>query len=114
MSCQYLGLLDSVRIQVSNKGKDIKKNDSTFEKHDQFLAAVQASYLLNMFDNYPGANEEIIGQIKSTDEVVTFILEMLNYFGVNLYYDPSNEKERQDDEDDLYVYCQVRIFITVL
>ena len=84
MSCQYLGLLHSVRIQVSNKGKDIKKNDSKFEKHDQFLAAVQPRFLLNMFYNYPRANEEIPGQTRSTDELVTFILEMFNYFGVQI------------------------------
>ena len=38
------------RVKVTNKGKEIKKNDSTFERHDQFLAEVQKSYLLNLFE----------------------------------------------------------------
>ena len=43
-------------MKISNKEKDIKKNDSSFELHDQWLAAVQSSYLINMFDNFPRKN----------------------------------------------------------
>ena len=97
------------RFQVSNKGKDIKKNDSTFEKHDQFLAAVQASYLMNMFDNYQEFDEGRLRQIKDTDDIVSYVLDMLNYFGVQFYYDPNDENSRSEDEDDMYIYCQVSI-----
>ena len=34
ISLAYLTAL--TRMKISNKGKDIKKNDSSFEKHDQF------------------------------------------------------------------------------
>ena len=96
------------RVNISNQGKNIKKNDSTFEKHDQFLAAVQGSYLLNMFDNFLDSNNQRLSQVKYTDDVVNFILEMLEYFNVKLFYDPSNDGEVPgENEDDLYVYCQV-------
>ena len=43
ISLPYLVAL--ARVKVSNKAKEIKKNDSTFERADQFIAAVQAAYL---------------------------------------------------------------------
>ena len=79
-------LTELTRIKVSNKAKDIKKNDSSFERHDQFMAAVQASYL------------------------VKFVLDMLDEFDIQLYYDPSRvEPGQQEGEDDLFQYCQVSI-----
>ena len=94
------------RIRVSNKSKQIKKNDSSFELHDQFIAAVQSSYLVNMYDNFTAMNPKVLQDIHSLEDVNKFILEMLDYFGVQLYYDPNRESS-EDTEDDLFVYCQV-------
>ena len=66
------------RITVSNKVKDIKRNDSSFEKHDQFIAAVQASFLMNMFDNYQEGHGEQLISVDSTNDVVTYIINMFN------------------------------------
>ena len=96
------------RIKVSNKGKDIKKNDDSFERHDQFIGAVQASYLANMFDNYLEQHPDKLESVNNTPDVVRFILTMLEFFGIELFFDPSKaEPERKDGEDDLFVYCQV-------
>ena len=65
------------RIKISNKGKDIKKNDDSFERHDQFIAAVQTSYLANMFDNYLEQHSDKLDSVNNTADVVRFILTML-------------------------------------
>ena len=95
------------RIRVANKAKDIKKNDSTFELHDQFAAGVQASYLANMFDNYTAEHPSKLSCVNSLQDVVDFIQEMLDFYAVQLFYDPTFEAPYSEDDDDLFVYCQV-------
>ena len=95
------------RVKVSNKGKDIKKNDSTFEKHDQFIAAVQTAYLGNMFDNYVSKNPTLLDQVTTTAGAIDFVLNMLSDFNIELYYDPSKPvKAREEGEDDMFDYCK--------
>ena len=67
------------RVKVSNKGKEIKKNDSSFERHDQFIAAVQTSYLMNLYDNYNEEHPERLKSVNSTGDAVKFVLDMLEY-----------------------------------
>ena len=81
-------LTSLTRMKVSNKEKDIKKNDSSFERHDQFLTAVQSSYLVNMFDNYVDKNPDKLRGVESTEEAIKFILDMLDEFKIKLYFDP--------------------------
>ena len=103
-------LTELTRIKVSNKAKDIKKNDSSFERHDQFMAAVQSSYLVNMFDKYQDQHPEKLESVKNTKEAMKFVLDMLDEFDIQLYYDPSRvEPGQQEGEDDLFQYCQVSI-----
>ena len=88
------------RVKISNKGKDIKKNDDSFERHDQFIAAVQTCYLSNMFDNYVDAHPEKLDSVSNTTEVVKFVLDMLDSFNIELFFDPSKpelEKKRGDN-----------------
>ena len=94
------------RMRVTNKGKDIKKNDSTFERHDQFIAAVQASYLANLFDNYHKNNPEKIRSLSSLKDAVSYIWEMLDSFNVHLYFDPDKGDRNLEGQDDMFVYCQ--------
>ena len=95
------------RMRVTNKGKDIKKNDSTFERHDQFIAAVQASYLANMFDNYLIEYPEKLSSVSSLEDVVSFVWHMLDSFNVKLYFDPENVAAVEEtSDDDMFVYCQ--------
>ena len=96
------------RVKVSNKANEIKKNDASFELHDQFAAAVQASYLVNMFDNYIADDEHAkkLENIAELDDVVSFIIGMLTAFKIKLHYDP-DEEEDVEEYDDLYIYCQV-------
>ena len=95
-------------MKISNKEKNIKKNDSSFEKHDQWITAVQSSFLVNMFDNFVEKFPERLEQVSSTEDTVKFVLDMLEEFNIQLYFDPI-EKELGDQtgEDDLFVYCQV-------
>ena len=100
-------LTEDCRMKVSNKAKDIKKNDSSFEKHDQFIAAVQTSYLVNMFDNYMEENSKLLDEVKDTDSAVNFVLGMLEAFDIKLHYNPSEPTlEKKKGEDDMFVYCQ--------
>ena len=79
----YLPWLTALtRVKVSNKSKDIKKNDSSFELHDQFLAAVQTSYLVNMFDNFMEKNFKMLENVTDTESAVKFVLSMLKEFDV--------------------------------
>ena len=95
------------RMKVSNKEKDIKKNDSSFERHDQFLTAVQCSYLANMFDTYVDKNPDKLNDVTNTEEATKFILGMLDEFNIQLFYDPSREEpEKVEGEDDLFNYCK--------
>ena len=97
------------RVKISNKAKDIKKNDSSFELHDQFVEAVQASYLVNMYDNYTADYPSKLQSINDLNDVTSFIHEMLATYKIKLYYDPTSEDDDTDTNDDLYVYCQVSI-----
>ena len=93
------------RVKVTNKAKDIKKNDSTFERHDQFLAEVQIGYILNMFDNYMMENRDKLDAVENFESAVVFVLDMLEDYDVHLYYDPERKLPETDD-DDMYVYCR--------
>ena len=93
-------------MKVSNKAKEIKKNDSSFERHDQFLATVQTSYLVNMFDNYMDLHPYNLAAVETEEDAVNFVLSMLKEFGIQLYYDPSKNNLNQE-EDDLFKYCKV-------
>ena len=95
------------RMKISNKAKDIKKNDSTFERHDQFLATIQTSYLVNMFDNYMVDNSKLLEEVTDTKTAVKFVHGMLDSFGITLYYDPGMpDPEKRGGEDDLFMYCK--------
>ena len=121
VSLPYLTAL--TRMKVSNKAKDIKKNDSAFELHDQYLAVVQTSYLVNLFDNYMEENEKMLDDVSSTESALKFVHEMLDAFDIQFYYDPTRpvsekkkgekeekeekeEGEQEEGEDDMFVYCK--------
>ena len=105
LSLPWLAAL--TRVKVSNKSKDIKKNDSSFELHDQFLASVQSSYLVNMFDNFMEKNFKMLEDVTDTESAVKFVLSMLEEFDVQLFFDPSKAAhENLKGEDDLFVYCK--------
>ena len=95
------------RMKVSNKQKEIKKNDSSFERHDQFLAACQASYLVNMFDNFHEEHPGELHNVQSLEDTIKYVLDMLDCYGIQLYYDPNKtEPEKSVEEDHLFLYCQ--------
>ena len=90
-----------------NKATEIKKNDSTLERADQFIAAVQAAYLGNMFDNYVTINPEALQDVTSEETGIGFVMGMLDAFNVQLYFDPSNlVHQKQKGEDDMFDYCK--------
>ena len=95
------------RVKVTNKGKEIKKNDSTFERHDQFLAEVQKSYLLNLFDNYQEKDKQKLVKVDSFESAVNFVLKMLDEYNIQLFYDPTKPlPAKQKGEDDMFIYCR--------
>ena len=88
------------RIKVTNKGKDIKKNDSTFERHDQFITALQSSYLVNLFDNYQNQFPDKLASITNLEDIVSYVWEMLESFDIQLFFDPDKRSEDEDENDD--------------
>ena len=96
-------------MKISNKENDIKKNDSSFEVHDQWITAVQTSYLVNMFDNFNSMYPEKLAAVETAEHVIEYILDMLNEFQVELYFDPKRKVVEKPGEDDLFKYCQVDI-----
>ena len=101
-------LTSLTRMKVSNKEKDIKKNDSAYERHDQFITAVQSSFLVNMFDNYNEKFPERLKSVDNTEEAIKFIHDMLEEFKIQVFFDPvTKDSDAGVEEDDLFVYCQV-------
>ena len=101
-------LTSLTRMKVSNKEKDIKKNDSAYERHDQFITAVQSSFLVNMFDNYNEKFPERLESVDNTEEAIKFIHDMLEEFKIQVFFDPvTKDSDAEVEEDDLFVYCQV-------
>ena len=95
------------RVKVTNKAKEIKKNDSTFERHDQFLAEVQISYLLNMFDNYQMMNKDKLQAVDSYDAAVSYVLGLLDAYDIQLFFNPDKPLPgSKKGEDDMYIYCR--------
>ena len=100
-------LTSLTNMKITNKTKEIKKNDSSFERHDQSIAAVQTSYLVNMFDNFMVKHSELLDDVTDTNSAVRFILDMFEDFNLSLFYDPSRPVvEKMTGEDDMFVYCQ--------
>ena len=62
---------------------------------------------MNMFDNYQEDNGEKLASVDCTKDVVTYIIDMLNYFDIKIFYDPNRTSEtRKEGEDDLFWYCK--------
>ena len=101
-------LTSLTRMKVTNKAKEIKKNDSSFERHDQFLTEVQISYLVNMFDNHMQSsfNKERLEAVGGCEAAVSSVLSMLDEFNIQLFYDPKKSKPEKKGEDDTFNYCR--------
>ena len=96
------------RMKVSNKEKDIKKNDSSYERHDQFITAVQSSFLVNMYDNFNEKFPDRLENVDNTVEAIKFVHDMLEEFRIKVFFDPvTKDSDPEEEEDDLFVYCQV-------
>ena len=95
------------RMKISNKEKDIKKNDSSFELHDQWIASVQSAYLINLFDNYHEEHPDRLSAVETADDSINYVLEMLDEFGIEFMYDGDCKKRNDYVGDDLFRYCQV-------
>ena len=98
------------RLRISNKEKDIKKNDSSFELHDQWITTLQSSYLINMFDNYHEKYPERLVAVETAEDSISYALEMLEEFGIDIFYDGDCQESDEYKGDDLYRYCQVLIY----
>ena len=70
---------------------------------------MQSSYIVNMFDNYLEKYPERLEIVDNTEDAVKFVLDLLDEFDIQLFFDPSRkEPEKKKGEDDLFIYCQVR------
>ena len=75
--------------------------------------AVQSGYLINMFDNYLIKHPNSLKGITCLHDIVQFVLNMLEFYSIELYFDPDKEDpSRNEDDDDLYIYCKVNKIFT--
>ena len=106
------------KTNISNNPKEIKKNDDSFERHDQFLAAVASQALGNMWENWVLARPSVVGEVRDKQSAVDIVLQMLHHFGVidRLTFDPERVEEVELPEDDLFSYYReavVRFLISL-
>lgn len=101
----YLAQL-AEKTNISNRKEDIKKDDSSFERHDQFYSAVAGQALANMWQNWVQARPSLVEEVVDKQSAVDLVLQMLNHFGIleRLTYDPDRVEEQQRPEDDLFEY----------
>ena len=61
-----------------------------------------------MFDNYIGKNSKSLDEVTSTNTAIRFVLNMLQEFDIQLYYDPNKPTthEKTKGEDDMFSYCK--------
>ena len=101
------GLDDS----ISNDPSKITSNDSSFERHSQFVNQVGISFGLNKFNVYDELHPELLDSVDSEESALLYINGMFNEFNIqeNLFYNPelhSNPQEsgEKKGEDDLFLY----------
>ena len=94
------------KTNISNRKEDIKKDDASFERHDQFYGAVAGQALANMWQNWVQARPSLVEEVKDKQSAVDLVLQMLNHFGIieRLTYNPNRVEEQQLPEDDLFEY----------
>lgn len=60
-----------------------------------------------MYDNYMVKNAKCLDEVTDTKSAVNFVLQMLDSFGIQLFYDPSKPvPEKKKGEDDMFSYCK--------
>jgi hypothetical protein len=101
--------------EISNQKKKIVKNDSSFERHDQFVTEVGTAYGLNLFDNYDHRYPERLDAVRTKDEALHYVADMFAEYDVmiNMYYNPELHDPEQarhgpvkQGEDDLFIYSR--------
>ena len=98
--------------KISNKEEHIKKNDSSFERHDQFIAEVAIASGVNAFDNYDQLYPERLDEVFDLETATKYMIDMMNEYNIleNLFYNPALHDPTQlmpsGEEDDLFVYCR--------
>lgn len=101
------------QTKISNKEEHIKRNDSSFERHDQFIAEVSSAYGVNAFDNYDQMYPERLDEVSDLATATQYMIDMMDEFGIleNLFYnpalhDPTQMMQSEEAHDDCYVYCR--------
>ena len=100
------------KTNISNRQKDIKKDDSSFEHHDQFFAHIASEAILNLYDNYTALNPEACKSVVNQESAVGFVVTMLESYGVlqGIFFNPDQEDQEDQEEaiingeDDLFKY----------
>ena len=63
-----------------------------------------------MFDNYHEKYPERLVAVETAEDSISYALEMLEEFGIDIFYDGDCQKSDEYKGDDLYRYCQVLIY----
>jgi hypothetical protein len=90
--------------RISNKTKDIKKNDSSYEEHKQFFCALAEQALGNLLDNALKEDPELLSHVKDEKTAVESVVTLLDSYGVleRMLYQQEYHQERPTD--DLFCY----------
>ena len=99
--------------RISNDPDKITSNDSSFERHSQFVAEYGISCGLNMVDVYDKLYPHLLDAVDSQESALKYMNDLLCYFGIqaNMFYRPEAHGRRQEagdkkGEDDLFIYCR--------
>ena len=96
---------------ISNEEKKI---GSSFEKHDQLLMCIGHLYVANMFKNVVRDDPTALDGIVNEETAIEFVLNMLDQYDVELYFDPNKEKIPEGKWDDPTNYARDAISRMVL
>ena len=77
-----------------------KKISNSFEKHDQLLMCMGHLYVTNMFLNYISDEPTAYEQVVDEDSAKYFVLEMLEKYDIELYFDPGRVGPSESKWDD--------------
>ena len=88
---------------ISNEEKKI---GNLFEKHDQLLHVTGHLYVSNMFKNHLQEEPDALDNIKDESTAVSFVLNMLDKYDVELYFNPDQAQLPEDKWDHPATYAR--------
>ena len=99
--------------RIFNDPGKITSNDSSFERHSQFVAEVGKAYGVSMFEDHDQRHPDLLDSVDSEESALNYVKQMFNEYGMEdvIFYRPEIHSTPQElgekkGEDDLFKYCR--------